>query len=74
VAVEDSSETVLAIHEALEKLAAKHPAKAEIVKMRYFAGMSNHEIANALGMAEPTVRRHWTFARSWLYAELKAGG
>ena len=46
--------------------------KAEIVKLRYFTGLEHAEIAQALGMAEPTVRRHWAYARSWLYAELKA--
>ena len=72
VAAQDSDEIVLLIHEALEKLAAESPQKAEIVKLRYFVGMEHAEIAEALGIAEPTVRRHWTYARSWLYAELKA--
>jgi RNA polymerase sigma factor (TIGR02999 family) len=73
VAIEDPDETVLAVHEALDKLAARDPVKAEIVKLRYFIGMSHEEIATALGVAEPTVRRHWAYAKSWLYAELKAG-
>ena len=71
VATEDDDETVLAIHEALERLATQDELKAQIVKLRYFVGFSHQEIADALGIAEPTVRRHWTFARSWLYAELK---
>ena len=73
VALEDADETVLAVHEALDRLAARDPLKAQIVKLRYFVGMSHQEIATALGLAEPTVRRHWAYARSWLYAELKAG-
>ncbi len=73
VALEDPEETVLAVHEALDRLASRDPLKAEIVKLRYFVGMSHQEIATALGVAEPTVRRHWAYARSWLYAELKAG-
>jgi RNA polymerase sigma factor (TIGR02999 family) len=73
VAMEDADETVLAVHEALDRLAARDPLKAEIVKLRYFVGMNHQEIATALGLAEPTVRRHWAYARSWLYAELKAG-
>ena len=73
VALEDADETVLAVHEAVERLEARDPLKAEIVKLRYFVGMSHQEIATALGLAEPTVRRHWAYARSWLYAELKAG-
>lgn len=71
VAIDDPDETVLAVHEALDRLAASDPLKAEIVKLRYFVGMSHQEIATALGLAEPTVRRHWAYARSWLYAELK---
>ena len=74
VAVEDTDDTVLAVHDALEKLAAQDPRKAEIVKLRYFVGMNHQEIADALGIAEPTVRRDWAFARSWLYAELKSQG
>ena len=71
LATEDNDGTVLAIHEALEKLASESPQKAEIVKLRYFIGLEHGEIAQALGMSEPTVRRYWAYARSWLYAELK---
>jgi RNA polymerase sigma factor (TIGR02999 family) len=71
LAIEDADETVLAVNEALDKLAAQDALKAQIVKLRYFIGMNHQEIADALGIAEPTVRRHWTFARSWLYAALK---
>jgi len=71
IATEDSDDTVLAIHDALEKLALESPQKAEIVKLRYFTGLEHEEIAEALGISEPTVRRHWAYARSWLYAELK---
>ena len=74
IAIEDADETVLAVNEALEKLAVQDARKAEIVKLRYFVGMSHQEIADVLGIAEPTVRRDWAFARSWLYAELKTGG
>lgn len=73
VAMDDPDETVLAVHEALDRLAARDPLKAQVVKLRYFVGMSHQEIATALDLAEPTVRRHWAYARSWLYAELKAG-
>ena len=71
IATEDGDETVLAIHEALEKLAIESPQKAEIVKLRYFTGLEHAEIAQALAISEPTVRRHWGYARAWLYAELK---
>jgi RNA polymerase sigma factor (TIGR02999 family) len=72
LAVQDADDTVLAVHDALDKLTALDPLKAKIVKLRYFVGMNHQEIATALGLAEPTVRRHWAFARSWLYAELKS--
>jgi RNA polymerase sigma factor (TIGR02999 family) len=71
-ATQDSDDVIMAVHEALQKLAAESPQKAEIVKMRYFGGLEHAEIAEALGVSEPTVRRHWAYARSWLYAELKA--
>lgn len=71
LAAEDSSEAVLAVHDALEKLALESPQKAEIVKLRYFIGLSAAEIAVALGISVPTVERHWAYARSWLYAEIK---
>ncbi len=73
VAIEDPDETVLAMHEALDRLAEEEPLDAQIVKLRYFVGMSHQEIAAELGLSEPTVRRHWAYARSWLYAELKNG-
>jgi len=72
IAADDNEDTVLAIHEAIEKLAGESPQKAEIVKLRYFAGMEHAEIAEVLGTSEMTVRRHWAYARSWLYAELKS--
>jgi len=71
VASDDPPETVLAIHEALEELAAHDPFKAELVKMRYFVGLSQDEIAHALDVSVTTIRRHWAIARAWLYAEMK---
>src|SRR5205809_4120464 len=67
LATNDKEETVLAIHEALEKLGVQAPQKAEIVKLRYFTGLDHSEIAQTLGVSEATVRRHWAYARSWLY-------
>jgi len=73
LATEDTDDTVLAIHEALETLAHESPQQAEIVRLRYFAGLGHAEIAEAMGVSEATVRRHWAYARSWLYAELTQG-
>jgi len=71
VASDDPPDTVLAINEALDRLTARDPFKAEVVKMRYFVGLSQDEIAHALGVSVPTIRRHWSIARAWLYAEMK---
>lgn len=70
LAAQDSSETVLAMNDALEALARESPRKAEIVRLRYFIGLDNQEIARALGMSLSTVERSWVFARSWLHREM----
>jgi RNA polymerase sigma factor (TIGR02999 family) len=61
---------VLAISEVLEKLAAREPVKAELVKLRYFAGLSVQEVADVLGISRATADRHWGYAKAWLYCEL----
>ena len=61
---------LLALDKALSKLAAEEPSKAELVKLRFFAGLTMPEAAAALGISLATAERHWTFARSWLYAEM----
>lgn len=71
LATEDKDETLLAMSEALDALARQSPQKAEIVKLRYFTGLENQEIARALGISLSTVERSWAFARSWLHRELK---
>ena len=63
-------EQVLALNEALERLSAVEPRKAELVTLRFFGGMSMPEAAEALGVSLPTAERWWAFARSWLFAEL----
>jgi len=64
-------EKVLQVHEALENLSAVDPQKAEIVKMRFFVGLSNDEIAAVLGVNEKTVRRHWELAKLQLFHSIK---
>jgi RNA polymerase sigma factor (TIGR02999 family) len=61
---------LLAVHEALDALAAQDPAKAELVKLRYFAGLTMEQAAEVLGISLATANRHWAFARAWLYQEL----
>jgi hypothetical protein len=69
--VKEPSRDVEAIDEALDKLAARDPVKAEPVKLRFFAFRTMPEIAGALKISLATAERHWTYARTWLYAELK---
>jgi RNA polymerase sigma factor (TIGR02999 family) len=71
IASPGDDDQVLAVHEALEKLAAEDPRKAELVKLRYFAGMTIEEAAEVLGVSEPTAKRDWSYARAWLYQEIQ---
>ena len=70
VAVTRDPVETLYIHEALDQLAQKSPRKAELVKLRFFAGLTMPEAAAALDISLATAERYWTFAKSWLYAEL----
>ena len=63
---------LLAVNEALEKFAALDPRKAELVKLRYFVGMSFEEAATALDIAVPTAKQWWAYARAWLTVELRS--
>ena len=67
---EKRSEELLALDEALEKLAAQDPRKAQIVELRYFGGLTEEETAAFLKLSERTVRREWRMARTWLYRAL----
>jgi DNA-directed RNA polymerase specialized sigma24 family protein len=62
---------VLAIDDALDQLAKETPQAAALVKLRYFAGMSLKEAADAIGIARSTAVHHWTYAKSYLYCELE---
>ena len=66
----DSPDHLLALEDALRRFAVEEPSKAELVVLRFFAGMTVPEAASALGVSVPTAERWWTFARTWLYAEL----
>jgi RNA polymerase sigma factor (TIGR02999 family) len=67
-------EKVLLVHEALEKLAKEDPVRAEVVKLRYFVGLTHAESAGILGISEKTVRRHWNYSRVWLYQSIQSAG
>ena len=71
LATEDNDDTLLAMSDALDALARESPQKAEIVRLRYFIGLDNQEIARALGLSLSTVERSWAFARSRLHPALK---
>ena len=70
LALDTPDDQLLAMDEALVKLAAEDPAKAELVKLRFFAGLSVVEAGKLLGISERTAKRHWAFARAWLYQKL----
>ena len=61
---------LLALHEALDKLAAEDPQKAQLVELRYFAGLTVDQAAEVLGMSPSSADRQWAFARAWLQAEV----
>ena len=66
-----ADDEILAVHDALEALAREDARKAELVKLRYFAGLSIEEASEVLGISAPTAKRDWTFARAWLHREMK---
>ena len=68
--IEPPSKEVLALHEALNELEQEDPLKAQIVNLRYFAGMSIKETAEVLGVSERTLHRHWRFIKAWLKSRL----
>ena len=72
IAAPADDDELLAVNEALERLAQADPAKAELVKLRYFVGMTIEEAAAALGISEPTAKRRWALAKAWLFNEIKA--
>ncbi len=70
VAVATDDDTLLGMNDALDKLATVDATGAELIKLRFFAGMSNVEAARVLGLAERTAKRTWAYARAWLHEEL----
>ena len=71
VAILSDDGHLLAVDEALEKLAARDPLGAQLIKLRFFAGLPNVEAARLLEIPERTAKRTWAYARAWLYEELK---
>ena len=73
VATPSANEQLLVVNEALDKLAVEHPVQAELVKLRYFAGLTNEEISEVLGISISTVKNYWAFSRAWLLNEIEGG-
>ena len=73
IAAPEADEELLALDEALDKLAVQDPAKARLVELRYFAGLTGEQAAAVLGISPTTADRHWAYARAWLQAEVKRG-
>jgi RNA polymerase sigma factor (TIGR02999 family) len=69
-----ASDDLLALHEALDQLAVEEPVAAEVVKLRYFAGLTAEQAASALDISLRTANRHWAYARAWLCSRLKPAG
>jgi RNA polymerase sigma factor (TIGR02999 family) len=72
-AASDTAAEVLALHDALDALAAEHPRPAAVVEARYFGGLTTLEVAESLGISEATVLRDWRTARAWLAVALDPG-
>ena len=70
IAAPAADEELLAVDDALDRLARLDPGKAELVKLRYFVGMTLAEAAAALGISEPAAKRRWSLARAWLFNEI----
>jgi RNA polymerase sigma factor (TIGR02999 family) len=72
LAAPSPDDQLLAVHEALDKFVLEHPIQAEVVKLRYFVGMTNEEVAQLLGISISTVKNYWSFSRGWLFNEIQS--
>jgi len=70
IAAATADESLIALNEALDKLAAQDKPKAELVKLRFFVGLTIEEAADILGISVATAKRHWNYARAWLHVEI----
>src|SRR6266403_3348027 len=71
LAAPEADHQLLAVHEVLDNLAKEHPVQAEVVKLRYFVGMTNEETAKVLGISVTTTKAYWTFARTWILHKIE---
>jgi RNA polymerase sigma factor (TIGR02999 family) len=70
--IDDPPDDLLALEEALTELETKQPANAQLVKLRYFAGLTMEQAADAMGISVRTAGRNWSYARAWLFARIKS--
>jgi RNA polymerase sigma factor (TIGR02999 family) len=73
LAIEGPSDDVVALDEALMKLAKEDPTKADLVKLRCFAGLTLDQVAEVLGISRASASRYWSYARAWLFHEIRRG-
>jgi RNA polymerase sigma factor (TIGR02999 family) len=71
LAAPSADDQLLAMNEALDKFALEHPVQADLVKLRYFAGLTNEEVSQVLGISVSTAKNYWTFSRAWLLNEIE---
>jgi RNA polymerase sigma factor (TIGR02999 family) len=74
IAAPEPNDNLLALDEALDQLAARDAVKAELVKLRYFAGLTIEQAADALGISAATAKRYWTYSRAWLFERIGGQG
>ena len=72
IAAPESDERLLQLHEALDRLAHEDREKADVVKLRFFVGLTDREVAEVLGLSERTVERHWAYAKAWLFQTMRS--
>lgn len=71
IALDTDDELLLLLNEALEEFQEKDPTAAELIKLRFFGGLPNHQAAQLLGVSERTAKRSWAYARAWLYHRMQ---
>jgi RNA polymerase sigma factor (TIGR02999 family) len=67
-----ADDQLLVVNEALDKFALEHPVQAELVKLRYFAGLTNEELSEVMGISVSTAKNYWNFSRAWLLNEIES--
>jgi RNA polymerase sigma factor (TIGR02999 family) len=72
VTAPEDDEKLLQVHDALDQLAKEDKLRAQVVKLRFFVGLTDREVAEVLGQSERTIERHWAYAKAWLFRTIRA--